>query len=75
MIPDHVEALRSMRFLFIDCGFRDQYQLHFGARQMRDALLAANVVHEYQEFPDNHSSIDYRLDQSLPGIYRAIAPR
>jgi hypothetical protein len=75
MIPDHVDALRSMRLLFIDCGFRDQYQLHFGARQMRDVLLAHDVIHEYQEFPDNHSSIDYRLDQSLPAIQRAIAAR
>ena len=73
MIPQHLDALRSMRLLFIDCGFRDQYHLHFGARQMRDALLAGNVAHEYQEFPDNHSSVDYRLDASLPGIYRAIA--
>jgi S-formylglutathione hydrolase FrmB len=75
MIPNHVEALRSMRLLFIDCGFRDQYHLHYGARQMRDALLAAGVGHEYQEFPDNHSSIDYRLDESLPRVHRAIAAR
>ncbi len=75
MIPKHAAALRSLELLFIDCGFRDQYHLHYGARQMRDALLAAEVGHEYQEFPDNHSSIDYRLDESLPRIHRAIAPR
>ncbi len=73
MIPNYVEALRTMRLLFIDCGFRDQYHLHFGARQMRSALLAAGVDHEYQEFADNHSGIDYRLDESLPRIQQAIS--
>jgi len=72
MIPQHEDALRSLRLLFIDCGNRDQYLLHYGARQMVSRLKAAGIAHEYEEFSDNHSAVDYRLDVSLPRISRAI---
>jgi hypothetical protein len=73
MIPKHLEALQSLSLLFIDCGSRDQYHLQYGARQMREELLRHGIEHVYAEFPDNHSSIDYRMDMSLPQIYRAIS--
>ena len=73
MIPDHVEALRSLRCLFLDCGSRDQYHLQFGGRQMAEALKRSRVRHTYEEFPDNHSSIDYRMDISLPRLHEATA--
>ena len=72
MIPAHAEALRSLRYLYIDCGTRDQYHLHFGARQMRAALQRHGVDCDYEEFADNHSSIDYRIECSLPRIYAAL---
>ncbi len=73
MIPEHADALRSMRAAYVDCGNRDQYHLHFGARQMRDALQGIGVKVTYDEFPDNHSSIDYRMDVSLPLLWKAIS--
>jgi enterochelin esterase-like enzyme len=73
MIPDHVDALKSLRCLFLDCGSRDQYHLQFGGRQMAEALKRCRVRHTYEEFADNHSSIDYRMDVSLPRLYEAIA--
>jgi hypothetical protein len=27
----------------------------------------------YEEFPDNHSSVDYRMDESLPFLARALS--
>ena len=72
MIPQHADALRSLNFVMIDCGSRDQYHLHYGARMMRQALDEAGVGHRYEEFADNHSSIDYRMDVSLPRLYSAI---
>lgn len=72
MIPAHADALKSMRAAFIDCGSRDQYHLHYGARQMRTALEALGVRPTYEEFADNHSSIDYRMDRSLPVLSRAL---
>jgi hypothetical protein len=36
-------------------------------------LNSAGVPHTYEEFDDDHSGIDYRLDRSLPLLYRALA--
>ena len=53
---------KALKLLFIDCGFRDQYQIHFGARQLSKQLSHFQVEHTYEEFDDTHSGIDYRLD-------------
>ena len=72
---DHKEAqqnLKSLKGLFIDCGLKDQYNLVYGARQLNRKLEALGIDHRYEEFPDNHSTVDYRMDISLPYLYQAI---
>lgn len=66
-------GLRSLRGLFVDCGASDQFHLHFGARVLHDRLREHGIPHRYAEFPDNHSGIDYRMDESLPWLYRRVA--
>lgn len=71
----HARAqLTSLRLLFLDCGRRDQYFLHYGARSLAQALAGHGVPHVYEEFDGTHSDIDHRLDVSLPRLYAAIAP-
>ena len=66
--------LKSMRGIFIDCGWRDQYHIHYGSRILSKHLNEAGIRHTYEEFDDNHSDIDYRMDVSLPFLYRALKP-
>ncbi|OGA57902.1 MAG: hypothetical protein A3F77_02435 [Betaproteobacteria bacterium RIFCSPLOWO2_12_FULL_67_28] len=66
--------LRSLRGVYIDCGWRDQYHIHFGCRILSQRLAAAGVRHVYEEFDDDHSDVDYRMDVSLPFLYRALRP-
>ena len=66
MLDAHGEGLKKLKALWIECGDIDQYNLVYGARRMTKRLTEMGVSHEYQEFPDNHSSIDYRLDEVLP---------
>ena len=61
--------LKSLRGLFIDCGTKDQYALLYGARRLKRRLEELGLQHTYEEFPDDHSSIDYRMDVSLPFLY------
>ena len=70
--PEVQHNLKSLKGLFIDCGFRDQYNLVYGARQLNRKLQLLEIDHRYEEFPDNHSGIDYRMDVSLPFLYTAI---
>lgn len=66
------ENLRRLHGLFIDCGSRDQYFVQYGARSFTQKLSALGIAHRYEEFDDNHSSIDYRMDVSLPFLYAAL---
>ncbi len=72
LVTRHVAALKSLRALFIDCGWRDQYHIHYGTRQLSRRLHAQGVPHRYEEFDDTHSGIDYRLDRSLPFLFKAL---
>lgn len=64
--------LRRLRGIYIDCGWRDQYHIHYGSRILSKRLHAAGIAHSYQEFDDDHSDIDYRMDVSLPFLTRAL---
>lgn len=70
--PEVQKNLRELRGLFIDCGNQDQYNLVYGARQLNNKLQQLDIDHRYEEFKDNHSGIDYRMDVSLPYLYEAI---
>jgi len=72
MVERHRKQLKSLRGIYIDCGARDQYQIHYGSRLLSKRLHAAGVAHTYEEFDDTHSDIDYRMDVSLPFLSRAL---
>jgi len=66
------ESLRVLSLLYLDCGSRDQYFLHYGARAFVRRLREHGIDHVYEEFPDTHSGVDYRMDRSLPLLYAAV---
>jgi len=74
LVRRHARNLRRLKGIYIDCGWRDQYHIHYGTRQLSRRLAAAGVAHRYEEFDDDHSDIDYRMDLSLPFLYRALRP-
>ncbi|HLZ20664.1 MAG TPA: alpha/beta hydrolase-fold protein [Ktedonobacterales bacterium] len=73
LLDRYGENLRGLRLLYMDCGFRDQFHLHFGARLMAQRLSARDIAFEYEEFDDDHMSIQYRYDVSLPKLAAALA--
>jgi enterochelin esterase-like enzyme len=74
LVARHKRELASLKGIYIDCGWRDQYHLHYGSRILSRQLAKHGIRHVYEEFDDNHSSIDYRMDVSLPFLYRALRP-
>jgi enterochelin esterase-like enzyme len=73
MADNRAENLKSLKALWIECGTADQYNLLYGARRLHRKLRAAGVDHLYEEFDDNHSALDYRLDRCLPHLAKALA--
>jgi S-formylglutathione hydrolase FrmB len=74
LVTKYRANLKMLRGIYIDCGWRDQYQIHYGSRILSKRLAVAGLRHTYEEFDDNHSDIDYRMDISLPFLYRALKP-
>ncbi|MBI4376261.1 MAG: enterochelin esterase [Elusimicrobia bacterium] len=74
LIGRHRSSLKSLRGIYLDCGWRDQYHIHYGMRILSKRLAEAGIRHRYQEFDDNHSDVDYRMDVSLPFLYKALKP-
>ncbi|MCC7083028.1 MAG: hypothetical protein IT530_20370 [Burkholderiales bacterium] len=72
LVARYRKNLQRLRGIYVDCGWRDQYHIHYGARILSKRLAEAGIAHRYEEFDDNHSDIDYRMDVSLPFLARAL---
>ena len=70
-----VADLGRLKALYIDCGEHDQFNLLYGARRLVRRLNELGVAHRYEEFPDNHTGVDYRMDESLPFLAQALSGR
>ena len=66
------DNLRQLKALYIDCGETDQFNLLYGARRFVRRLNELGIPHRYEEFPDNHTAVDYRMDESLLFLARAL---
>ena len=74
MVPGHVDALRSMRAIYIDAGKRDEWYLDVGAEAFRRALERIGVTDVYFElFDAGHMDIDYRYPISLEYLARRLS--
>jgi enterochelin esterase-like enzyme len=73
LVESHGRGLSALKALYIDCGDVDQYSLVYGARRMHKRLNEMGVKHVYEEFPDDHTAVDYRMDVSLPILVNALS--
>jgi hypothetical protein len=72
-IETQADNLRRMKALYIDCGQNDHCNLLYGARRFVRRLNELGIAHRYEEFPDNHTNVDYRIDESLPFLAEALS--
>ncbi|HEY4386048.1 MAG TPA: hypothetical protein VGN34_16450 [Ktedonobacteraceae bacterium] len=75
MAPQHAESLRTMRAIYIDAGFRDQYFLDLGAQAFYTVRQEIGVQDIFFElFDDTHSAIEYRYPLSLKYLAERLSP-
>ncbi len=72
MVDKHLDALRSLRLIYLDAGLRDEYNLQFGARIFCQRLKENGIPYIHEEFDDGHMNIQYRYDNSLQAISSAL---
>lgn len=68
----HADDLKSLRLLWIECGSKDEWNLHHGGRILSARLKDLGVAHHHEEFEDDHRSLNYRYDVTLPKLAEAI---
>jgi S-formylglutathione hydrolase FrmB len=71
-LETQADNLRRLKALYIDCGEKDQFNLLYGTRRFVRRLNELDIAHRYEEFADNHSGVDYRMDEGLPFLAQAL---
>ncbi len=75
MVPQHADALRSMKAIYIDAGKRDEYFLDLGAEAFRRELAAIGVTDVFFElFDAKHGAIEYRYPLALRYLAERLTP-
>lgn len=72
LIARRMEALRELRYVYLDAGDGDEHGLNFGARALKNGLEAAGVMVDYEEFPGGHRGTSWRYGLSLPLVARKL---
>ena len=68
MAPEHANALRGLRAIWIDAGRSDDFYLDLGAIAFRDELAKLGIEDErvhFELFDGTHSGIDWRYPDAL----------
>ena len=73
LVKTHADAVGKLKAFYFDCGTEDQYNILYGSRRIHQALESKGIAHRYEEFADDHSNVDYRMDESLPFLAKALA--
>jgi len=62
LAPKRTAALKKLTTLFFDCGTRDEFNLHLGARKFSDTLKKLGVKHVHEEHEFGHFDMADRYD-------------
>lgn len=76
MVPQHLDAVRSLRAVWIDAGTRDDYYLDVGAHAFHQALLDAGVSADriaFELFDATHAGIGHRYPMAVDWLARRLA--
>ena len=71
-VRKYAKNLKQLRGIFIDCGLRDEFALHAGARILVQRMRALGLKPVHEEFDDGHMGISYRYDRSLTWLGKWI---
>jgi enterochelin esterase family protein len=71
--PRHLEAMRTMRAIFVDGGTHDEHLLNLAARQMAARLAQAGIEHTHEEFDGGHFNTPQRWDRVIQFAAAAVA--
>ena len=72
MAAKHVEALDSMRKIYLDAGLQDEFFLDLGATAMSSELARLGIPHSLELFEGNHDGVDERMPAAISELVHAL---
>jgi enterochelin esterase-like enzyme len=72
MIAGHLDALRSMRRIYLDAGTRDEAYLDLGAQAVSAALRSHGIDHTLELFEGRHGGIAWRYPLAIRELLLAL---
>jgi enterochelin esterase-like enzyme len=74
MLPDHLDALRSMRAISLECGLQDEFRLYVGTAMLHRRLAEAGIEHRFELFAGGHGGIGHRYAPLVAWLAARLAP-
>lgn len=71
-VERHVDVLRGLELLHIECGLQDEFHLQWGARRLSARLSELEVPHVHEEHEGGHRGIDHRYLPVLDRVARTL---
>lgn len=68
LVDKLLAALKSLKLIYLDAGWRDEFNLQYGARIFCKRLKERGIPYVHEEFDDGHFDIQYRYDVSFKAI-------
>jgi enterochelin esterase-like enzyme len=74
MIGDHLDDLKTMRAISLECGLQDEYSLYVGTAMLHTRLDAAGIAHRYELFEGTHGGLTPRYAPLVAWLAERLAP-
>ena len=72
---NHADALRSLEWLYLEAGTKDEFNLQFGLRVLTRELARLNIPFDHAEHGGGHFGLDDRYLELLPRIAERLTDR
>jgi enterochelin esterase-like enzyme len=74
MIDDHIDDLRAMRAISLECGLQDEWQLYAGTAMIHTTLEHAGIDHRFELFEGKHGGLTPRYAPLVAWLAERLAP-
>jgi S-formylglutathione hydrolase FrmB len=60
MLEHHLDSLRGLRAISLECGRSDEFNLYVGTTMLHRRLVEEGIEHRFELFDGDHGGISYR---------------
>jgi hypothetical protein len=60
MVDGHLDALRGLRAISLECGLQDEFNIYAGTAMLHRRLDDAGIAHRFELFEGGHGGIAHR---------------